>query len=232
MAGGNKPGPVGQNPVRGGNTQGGGTTPLTRPAGPGPVNPANSASLARPPAPPAVQGWPSQLEWSQFNTVASPSDGGTEQAQIATSIPPIASITVEHHGNTVSLGPFTLKLEVDKSNCWVVRGQTSAALLRHEQVHWDIAGLNAHEVSRALKALRESNTAALGTQVQTTMANLAIKAQAMQFWYDDESKHGLDARGQKTWEDKVAAAIANQNAALPNPPEKFLKQARDAAQNP
>ncbi|HET6175398.1 MAG TPA: hypothetical protein VFE61_00600 [Candidatus Sulfotelmatobacter sp.] len=109
-------------------------------------------------------------------------DGGTEQAQTATNQPAITEISVLKPGKNFLLGPFTLTVELDSDNCWVVKGQTSAALLRHEQVHWDIAGLTAYEISRTLKALRVLHVPGLKAEVDATMKRLATKAQALQFW--------------------------------------------------
>jgi hypothetical protein len=108
----------------------------------------------------------------------------------------------------------------------VLSGKGDAALLRHEQVHWDIAGLNAHELARALKAIRVPSKGALRNAIDSTMSRLGLKAQAQQLWYDEESKHGLDPAGQKKWQALVAKAIDDGNSALPDPPKKYVDQAK------
>jgi hypothetical protein len=180
------------------------TMPVSAPTG------TASTNAATPPtAVPAVQGWPSALEWSQFRVVSAAPDGGKEYAQTATTQAAVPEITVERHGRQFRLGPFTLPVSLNQDDCWVVKDKATAQLLRHEQVHWDIAGLVAHETSRALKSVSAARTQDLGRAVQATMKRMEVKAQ------------GLDATGQKQWEDRVAASIKNQNSSLPNPPAKY-----------
>jgi len=119
-----------------------------------------------------------------------------------------------------------VQLTFDSEHAWVLTGKADAPLLRHEQVHWDIAGLNAHEVARALKAIRVPTKGALRNAIDSTMGQLNLKAQGQQLWYDDESKHGLDPAGQKKWQERVQKAIDDGNSPLPDPPKKYLDQAK------
>jgi hypothetical protein len=201
-----------------------GTLALTATPRPGTVAPAIS-SVPKP-IPEAVQGWPSTLDWSHFKEVSSAPDGSHEDAQTATNQLSIDSIAVERDAKGFRLGPFTLPIALNEDDCWVVQGKTAPPLLRHEQVHWDIAGLVAYECSREFKALRVAHRQALGPMANVVLNRLAIKGQALQDWYDDESKHGLNATGQKAWEDRVADCIKNHYSALPAPPKKYLDQAK------
>jgi len=118
---------------------------------------------------PSVDGWPTTLSWSQFPEIPNRPTDTKEDAQIATDLPPIAEITVEHDKKGFHLGKFTLTLSLNTDQCWLVKGRASDALLTHEQVHWDIAGLNAHEISRELKSLRTAKPAGLRQAVDSTM---------------------------------------------------------------
>jgi hypothetical protein len=86
--------------------------------------------------------------------------------------------------------------------------------------------LIAYECSRDFKALRVPHRQALGPMANAVLNRVAIKGQALQDWYDGESKHGLNATGQKAWEDRVAECIKNHYSALPTPPKKYLEQAK------
>jgi hypothetical protein len=201
-----------------------GTLALTAIPRPGTVAPATSPVQKS--IPEAVQGWPSILDWSHFKQVSSAPDGSHEDAQTATNQLSIDSIEVERDAKGFRLGPFTLPIALNEDDCWVVQGKAAPPLLRHEQVHWDIAGLIAYECSRAFKALRVGRRQALGPMANAVLNRVAIKGQALQDWYDDESKHGLNASGQKAWEDRVAECIRNHYSALPTPPKKYLDQAK------
>jgi Bacterial protein of unknown function (DUF922) len=173
-----------------------------------------------------VEGWPSTLDWSQFPVIPRHPTGVTEDAQTGSDVPAMEGITIKHDKKGFYLGEFTVKIRLDPDKTWLVKGKESPPLLKHEQVHWDIAGLNAVELSRTLKALRTTGRAALSQAAQAVQERLAIKGQALQLWYDDESSHGLKPAGQKAWEERVAKAIRDDNAALPSPPQKYLDQAR------
>jgi hypothetical protein len=176
--------------------------------------------------PDEVDGWPSDLKWSQFDEEPRRPKGVNEDAQTATNATAGDDITIEHDRRGLKLGQFKVQLTFDSEHSWVLTGKADAALLRHEQVHWDIAGLNAHETARALRAIRASSKGGLGNAIHSTMSRLGLKAQAQQLWYDDESKHGLNPAGQKKWQDLVQKAIDGGNSPLPDPPQKYLDQAK------
>ena len=173
-----------------------------------------------------VDGWPSDLKWSQFDVIPRRPPKVKEDAQTATSATAGDDISIEHDRKGLKLGQFKVQLTFDSEHSWVLTGKADAALLRHEQVHWNIAGLNAHEIARALKTIHVPTKGALRNAIDSTMGRLNLKAQGQQLWYDDESKHGLDPAGQKKWQDLVAKAIADDNSALPDPPKKYLDEAK------
>ncbi len=180
---------------------------------------------------PAVSGWPSSLHWSQFRAVSAAPDGSKEDAQTATTQPNIPKVKVRQEGEAFHLGEFTLHLALDQNETWVVKGKTSDRLLKHEQRHWDIAGLIAYEMSRRLKSVSAADQSSLTKAVDSVQQELQIKAQALQDWYDDESKHGLDPAGQQTWDDRIAGCIKRDYASLPAPADKYLQQAKQEVGN-
>src|ERR1700746_334658 len=80
-------------------------------------------------AKPPVEGWPSNLDWSQFPVIPSPPRGVNEDAQTATDVPPIDDITVEHDRRGFHLGSFAVTIRLDTNNCWLVKDKASAPLL-------------------------------------------------------------------------------------------------------
>jgi hypothetical protein len=173
-----------------------------------------------------VDGWPSDLKWSQFDEIPRRPRGVNEDAQTGTSATAGDDITVEHDRRGFKLGQFKVQLSFDSGKSWLLTGKADADLLRHEQVHWDIAGLNAHELARALKAIRVPSRGALRNAIDSAVSRLGLKAQAQQLWYDDESKHGLNPTGQKKWQALVQKAIDDGNSSLPDPPTKYVDEAK------
>lgn len=84
--------------------------------------------------------------------------------------------------------------------CDRAMGLESARLLRHEQLHFDIA----------CQIARKANTAlAAGTAIATVRSAVSAKAQPAQDQYDTDSSHGCDATGQSTWETSVSGALTS-----------------------
>lgn len=86
----------------------------------------------------------------------------------------------------------------------------NAALLSHEQFHYDVGIVTARALARKLTALRAPSLIALRTAVQdAARLHLTIRAQLIQKRYDIETQHGTNAHYQKIWKDGMASCLAN-----------------------
>jgi len=85
------------------------------------------------------------------------------------------------------------------AECDRAAGLESLRLLRHEQLHMDIACRIATKANAALAA---------GSKLADVRAAVTAKAQPTQDSYDTDSTHGCDATGQSTWETDVAGGLA------------------------
>jgi hypothetical protein len=84
------------------------------------------------------------------------------------------------------------------AECDRAAGLESQRLLRHEQLHFDIA----------CQIARKANTAlAAGSSLATVRSAVSAKAQPTQDQYDADSSHGCDATGQSTWETAVSGSL-------------------------
>lgn len=166
----------------------------------------------------AVTGWPRALHWSDFRTLGERPPGERENAQIQAEIqnPTEVQVATESDG-TKRLSRFTVNVGIVRSGTWVVASEQSPALLRHEQVHWDMAGLVAHEEHRALEALREATATALQEAAQRVLARMQQKVDGLQRKYDRETDHGRLREQQARWNRLVQECIENGNRALPEP---------------
>ena len=165
-----------------------------------------------------VTGWRTQLAWNQFRVVTSRPGGVLENAQIGAQISPPANVQVVRENGVVRLPSVTVTVRVNSANTWVMTGQQSAALLDHEQGHWDIAGLVAHELHNALAAIRAADATALAAEVRTVIQRFQSKVDALQIQYDRETSHGANAAGQSTWNARIRGCISGGNSPLPTPP--------------
>ncbi len=138
-----------------------------------------------------VIGWSgaNKLGWSKFKEIPeAPSDSGHDAAETS------AGITYE----TGAQG-LVVKVEF-YNNSWVVKGKKSAALLKHEQGHWDIFGLYGFEVNRKLKGVSPDDA-------QSVFDAIYADCMTVQYQYDDETDHGLKVSKQLDWDKKIATEI-------------------------
>jgi hypothetical protein len=111
-------------------------------------------------------------------------------------------------GCEASIKPDPSKKATKKEECDTVLGAEcdrvaqleSARLLRHEQLHFDIACVLAKKANAALSAGTITD-ASKAKDAATSKANTAGKN------YDDETAHGCKPTEQKTWETNVAGGL-------------------------
>jgi hypothetical protein len=176
---------------------------------------ANAAAAAG-----KVTGWPGSIRWKQFRVVDRSPDGDDFWAQTGATLEGSDQAQIGQEKGQLRLVRFEVKVSLNATETWVVRGKQSDALLAHEQRHWDIAGLVAHEWRRSLEALRAANRDELAAGIQAIVERFQSKVDRLQVQYDDETQHGRAAGPQKEWDDLVRGCIQRGYAALPEPPEE------------
>jgi hypothetical protein len=98
-----------------------------------------------------------------------------------------------------------------------VANQKSDTLLAHEQGHFDITGLVARDLVKALAALRVSTTDELQREVSRLFEAYDAWANSLSKQYDDETDHGRNVKTQTDWESRIKTAI-QQGTSLGTPP--------------
>lgn len=156
---------------------------------------------------PRLTGWPRQITWSEFWEVATRPSGENEDAQIDTQTLQPERVGVAREQGQFRLGNFTVKLIVVRDNSWVVASQKSTTLLAHEQGHFDITGLVARDLVKALGALRVSTTDELQRDVSRLYAAFDAWAKSLSKQYDDETNNSRNAKIQAEWEVRIRTCI-------------------------
>jgi hypothetical protein len=86
----------------------------------------------------------------------------------------------------------------------------TAALLSHEQFHYDVGIVTARAFALQLMAMRAPNLRALQmAQDNAQQLHSKTRSALIQRHYDHETHHGTDAHYQKIWKDSMAACLAN-----------------------
>jgi len=169
------------------------------------------------PSGPRLTGWPRQISWNQFQEVGSRPAGEKEDAQIDTQTAQSDRVGVAREQGRFRLGDFEVKLKVIRSNSWVVTSQKSDTLLAHEQGHFDITGLVARDLVKALGALRVDTTDELQRKVSRLYEAYQSWGQGFSDQYDEETDHGRKVKPQSDWESRIRTC-AQQGTSLGTPP--------------
>ncbi len=136
------------------------------------------------------------LVWADFKGTAGPD----EKLHALTSADLNVQVSCSNNKLTVNVEAVFRPLE-----SWT-RSADSAPLLRHEQVHFDLTEVHARLMRLSLLKLRMTCEQAQ-TQLQPLIDAAFTVWQREQDRYDEESRHGLDAKGQARWEQQVAAQL-------------------------
>ncbi len=100
---------------------------------------------------------------------------------------------------------FDVETFFDKNSSWV-RKETDA-LLRHEQIHFDITELHARRLRKALRAYKVKGSETFEEDIKEIAAKVNRERDEMQNLYDSETNHSLNTEEQRKWEGKVAKLL-------------------------
>lgn len=118
-------------------------------------------------------------------------------------------------GGDYQLKDVKVVVKINSLESWVLAGVATASnqakVLKHEQGHFNIAGITARDVERVLKNLRNSDADDLTTDATSTADAIIASGQTEEDTYDDDpanggTDHGNDATQQATWNSKITAA--------------------------
>ena len=140
---------------------------------------------------------PNNLNWTHFQIVE---DLGGEDAynHYYARLPQI--VNFRQIGSEYAL-PATTVITISPSNCQIRKGANkTSALLKHEQLHYDI-GINCSRVlATDLKALRASSAAELQTAINDAFALHEANGEAISAANDAATDHSRNTAAQKAWE--------------------------------
>lgn len=107
----------------------------------------------------------------------------------------------------------TARASFDPATSWVRDpAHLTPALLRHEQLHFDIAEVHARRLRQQLRTLRLPCSDALGPAFRKLSEAGYAAWQEAEDTYDRETNHGLLAAPQAAWEARVRQQLAELDA--------------------
>jgi len=114
---------------------------------------------------------------------------------------------------------FNTTITVSRSESWVVRGQQSADLLRHEQGHYDITALGAREVHDRSSTLTSAQCPEINREVQQIEGDVQTRINQANRRYDTQTNHGANATVQQRWNTSIRNAMNKNNGTLADLPQ-------------
>ena len=145
-----------------------------------------------------------KLKWSDFKAKEGTGDFAAQSnCAFAQDIDPV----FENNSGTIYI---TVRAAFLKQGSWVKKGQTTAYILNHEQMHFNIAELH---VRKLRKTISEANLSLKNYEdVITKMYNSAWDDyNAMQSLYDLETRHGTVEKAQEEWNKRIEKGLAALN---------------------
>jgi hypothetical protein len=116
---------------------------------------------------------------------------------------------VQFKGETVVIGSFDVKLELNGKGSWVKKGKESVELLVHEQGHFNTGLLCLKEMIRREKEMAPTFTRKnFSEKIQTLFNEVMKKYHDMGIQYDEESDHSKNKQGQEKWNAFFAEQLA------------------------
>lgn len=143
------------------------------------------------------------LTWNDFKGKSI--DGSSVKAR---------TYTYMGYQSRVKNGKFSYKITCYfiPGQSWVSRGYLkrctkaeSAYLLKHEQVHYDIAKVIAVEANRELARIKGNDKRAMN-KARSVFSRYVKKLKSVQERYDRDTRHSLNNAAQKRWNAKIQQA--------------------------
>ena len=130
----------------------------------------------------------------------------------------------QRKGNAIVIGKFAVEIFLVPDNCGVVRSvvsgdrAVSAALLKHEQGHYDIIALGAREFHKKAAALSALTEQELNNKLDKLQEEMTKKADEADARYDVQTNHSRNKQKQQEWERLIAAEKQKPDGSVSNLP--------------
>lgn len=159
-----------------------------------------------------VQATPLTLTWAHFVPVAArlvdPNDGSLVEAFTRFNFN-MPNRPPRRVGGQLALADPLVITITPNAQVWRGVAQT-AALLAHEQFHYDVGIVTGRALARHLMHLRAPSQAALQTAVaDAARLHFTTRAGLLQRRYDLDSRHGTNAHYQQIWKSRMKTCLAN-----------------------
>ncbi len=167
----------------------------------------------------ALSGFNHNVRWNEFRPVNQRPAGIPEDAQIS-----IRTLAFRYNfrqpgGENCRVANATVSIGVNRGGSWVVQGRKSAALLQHEQGHYDITALGTRDLYSQVLGLAAVRCPDINAQAQQLQRQIQTQINQTNIRYDSRTNHGNNSTGQNTWNASIQSAMRNSSGTLANLPQ-------------
>jgi hypothetical protein len=159
------------------------------------------------------------LTWADFQGIPDPESPSQSAATSISLTYNIPRIEYGRSGGGHCAWPYAAAVQVQCTmnplKSWVRPAERTAALLNHEQRHFDIAQVYSRKIRSAIVAARGEGSSqaaahnALGSQLTLIWQQHIDRLQAVNDQYDAETSHGTNAGAQAQWDQRIDGWLAN-----------------------
>lgn len=139
------------------------------------------------------------LQWSDFEGQAIDSSGFDAES--------FAEVKYNYRFKSTSDFYFEVFANFNKNISWSRKEYQSDALLKHEQLHFDIAGLYAAKLKEAFERFRYTQN--FRNEILAIFNEKKTEYQLLQTRYDDETNHSVNKEKQREWEKFIADELSH-----------------------
>ncbi|MCP4094720.1 MAG: hypothetical protein GY748_00620 [Planctomycetaceae bacterium] len=160
---------------------------------------------------------PSSLSWSNYtitsHRIQDPHDGQLQDCVTNFEWFLTPNLQAVQQGNQFRMNA-SMRVEIKPNNCRVWSGANkTAALLSHEQFHYDVPFAIARVVASKLNSLRAPSISELRRKIaEITLLHFTTRNELIQKRYDIDTRHSTNARYQRIWKNRMTTVLADPQA--------------------
>ena len=155
----------------------------------------------------SLSGFNRRIQWRENFTERTSSPNGLDAYTHAIwNLNPESYDAVQSRGTWKAGDNFNVVISMPRTQSWYVAGKNTAALLKHEQGHYDITALGAREINRRAVAVRAESAQEVYDAISAIMSEVQQKINDVNIRYDDRTDHSNIVAAQSSWEHAINAA--------------------------
>ncbi|WP_298537193.1 hypothetical protein [uncultured Algibacter sp.] len=144
-----------------------------------------------------------KLEWSDFKAPPNTDIIGYAQTSYKIEIQP-SDVAVDENNNIQNYQSLSVVANFYTNHSWVFKKDDY--LLKHEQLHFDIAGLYARKMMIEFDKLKKNKIADFDSYM-SVYKSIWTECRNIQKKYDKETNHGLLVEANNSWIEEIASEI-------------------------